>query len=103
LFLRLFLLVLHINLLLESFYRFQPARVHATYRMKINTFYIDAYNVTESQFKKFLDETDYKPKDPINFLKHWVCGCYPSSRANKPVTHVSIEDARAYAKWAGKR
>jgi formylglycine-generating enzyme required for sulfatase activity len=36
-------------------------------------------------------------------LKHWIGGCYPSCRANKPVTHVSIEDARAYAKWAGKR
>lgn len=84
-------------------WEFQPSRTHAPYHMKINTFYIDAYNVTESQFKKFVDETDYKPADPTNFLKHWVGGCYPSSRANKPVTHVSIEDARAYAKWAGKR
>lgn len=84
-------------------WEFQPSRHHAPYRMRIETFYMDPYPVTESQFKKFLDETNYKPADATNFLKHWVGGCYPSSRANKPVTHVSIEDARAYAKWAGKR
>ncbi|KAI8973919.1 hypothetical protein BDB01DRAFT_749455 [Pilobolus umbonatus] len=84
-------------------WEFQPSRKHNTYRMKINTFYMDAYPVTESQFKEFMDATNYKPVDPTNFLKHWIGGCYPSYRANKPVTHVSIEDARAYAKWAGKR
>jgi formylglycine-generating enzyme required for sulfatase activity len=71
--------------------------------MKIQPFYMDAYPVTESQFKEFLDATNYNPADPTNFLKHWVGGCYPAYRANKPVTHVSIEDARAYAAWAGKR
>ncbi|KAI9483584.1 MAG: C-type lectin protein [Benjaminiella poitrasii] len=84
-------------------WEFQPSRRHDTYRMKINTFYMDVYPVTESQFKKFLDESGYKPADPTNFLKHWIGGCYPSERANKPVIHVSVEDARAYAKWAGKR
>lgn len=81
----------------------QPSRIHAPYRVKLKPFYMDAYPVTESQFKAFLDATDYKPKDSTNFLKHWISGCYPASRANKPVVHVSIEDARAYAKWAGKR
>jgi formylglycine-generating enzyme required for sulfatase activity len=71
--------------------------------MRLQPFYIDPYPVTESQFKEFMDATDYKPADPTNFLKHWVGGCYPLCRANKPVTHVSIEDARAYAAWAGKR
>ncbi|MGH9626562.1 MAG: formylglycine-generating enzyme family protein, partial [Bryobacteraceae bacterium] len=28
---------------------------------------------------------------------------YPAGWGNKPVTWVSLEDARAYAKWAGKR
>ncbi|OBZ89227.1 Sulfatase-modifying factor 1 [Choanephora cucurbitarum] len=81
----------------------QASRVHAPYRMKIHTFYMDAYPVTEAQFKDFLDKTNYQPADPTNFLKHWIGGCYPADRANMPVTHVSIEDARAYAKWAGKR
>ncbi|KAI8977334.1 C-type lectin protein [Mycotypha africana] len=84
-------------------WEYQSSHVHAPYRMKIHTFYMDAYPVTEKQFKQFLDESGYKPADSTNFLKHWVGGCYPACRANKPVTHVSIEDARAYAKWAGKR
>ncbi|KAI9279649.1 hypothetical protein BY458DRAFT_502379 [Sporodiniella umbellata] len=81
----------------------QPSRVHAPYQVKIKPFYMDIHPVTESQFKKFLDETNYTPKNPAGFLKHWIGNCYPSSRANKPVVHVSVEDARAYAKWAGKR
>jgi formylglycine-generating enzyme required for sulfatase activity len=71
--------------------------------MDIKSFYIDQYPVTNAQFKKFMDATHYSPKDAHNFLKYWKNGTYPAGWANKPVTYVSIEDARAYAKWAGKR
>ncbi len=47
--------------------------------------------------------THYAPRDDHNFLKDWTNGTYPEGAANKPVTWVSLEDARAYAKWAGKR
>ena len=39
----------------------------------------------------------------LNFLRDWKNGSYPDGWANKPVTWVSLEDARAYAAWAGKR
>ncbi|MGD0578345.1 MAG: SUMF1/EgtB/PvdO family nonheme iron enzyme, partial [Bryobacteraceae bacterium] len=65
--------------------------------------YIDKYPVTNSQFKQFLDATHYHPKDDLNFLRDWKNGSYPDGWANKPVTWVSLEDARAYAAWAGKR
>ena len=42
-------------------------------------------------------------KDDLNFLRDWKDGTYPDGWANKPVTWVSQEDARAYAAWAGKR
>jgi len=71
--------------------------------MDIKSFYIDQYPVTNARFKKFMDATHYQPKDAHNFLKYWSHGSYPTGWANKPVTYVSIEDARAYAKWAGKR
>lgn len=71
--------------------------------MDIKSFYIDKYPVTNAQFKKFMDATHYRPKDAHNFLKYWSNGTYPKGWDNKPVTYVSIEDARAYAKWAGKR
>jgi iron(II)-dependent oxidoreductase len=69
----------------------------------VESFWIDKYPVTNAQFKKFLDETHYAPGNPLNFLRDWVNGSYPSGWENRPVTWVSREDAAAYAKWAGKR
>jgi formylglycine-generating enzyme required for sulfatase activity len=71
--------------------------------MHLKPFYIDKYPVTNAEFKKFLDATKYHPADDLNFLKDWKAGDYPDGWANKPVTWVSLEDAREYAKWAGKR
>jgi len=71
--------------------------------IKINRFYIDQYSVSNAQFKAFLTATGYHPKDDLNFLKDWRNGTYPEGWANKPVTWVSLEDARAYAAWSGKR
>ena len=50
-----------------------------------------------------MDATHYQPKDHYNFLKDWNNGTYPKGWGKKPVTWVSMEDARAYAAWAGKR
>jgi formylglycine-generating enzyme required for sulfatase activity len=79
-----------------------PRRFHE-HTLQIRPFYIDKYPVTNADFKKFLDATHYQPKDGLNFLKDWKDGRYPEGAASMPVTWVSIEDARAYAKWAGKR
>jgi iron(II)-dependent oxidoreductase len=79
-----------------------PRRYHE-HTMHIASFYIDKHSVTNAEFKKFLDATQYHPKDDLNFLRDWKDGRYPDGWGNKPVTWVSQEDARAYAKWAGKR
>jgi formylglycine-generating enzyme required for sulfatase activity len=71
--------------------------------MNIASFYIDKYPVTNTEFKKFIDATHYRPIDDHNFLKDWKNGTFPLGWGNKPVTWVSIEDARTYAQWAGKR
>ncbi len=71
--------------------------------MAMRSFYIDQYPVTNAAFKKFLDATAYHPADDHNFLRDWAQGAPPQGWANKPVTWVSLEDARAYAAWAGKR
>jgi gamma-glutamyl hercynylcysteine S-oxide synthase len=78
-------------------------RRHHVHGMRVRPFFIDRYPVTNAAFKKFLDATHYRPADDHNFLKDWSNGSYPAGWAEKPVTWVSIEDARAYAKWAGKR
>ena len=79
-----------------------PRRRHDK-EMDIQAFYIDKYPVTNAQFQRFLHASGYKPKDQHNFLKHWQGGACPQRWDRKPVTWVSLEDARAYAAWAGKR
>ncbi len=79
-----------------------PRRFH-DHPMHVKSFWIDKYPVTNAQFKKFLDAAHYHPQDDLNFLRDWKDGNYPSGADNKPVTWVGLEDARAYATWAGKR
>ncbi len=79
-----------------------PRRFHE-HALQVAPFYIDKYPVTNAQFKEFLDATHYAPRDAINFLRDWKNGTFPQGWDNRPVTWVSLEDARAYAGWAGKR
>ncbi len=72
---------------------------NATPRRKLNlpAFYIDKYEVTNEQYKKFVDATGHTPPE------HWEGGKIPGKKEKHPVVYVSLEDAKAYAKWAGKR
>jgi gamma-glutamyl hercynylcysteine S-oxide synthase len=79
-----------------------PRRFHEL-KLHIDPFWIDTYPVTNAEYKQFLDATHYRPADDHNFLKDWKEGTFPPGWGDKPVTWVSIEDARAYAAWAGKR
>jgi formylglycine-generating enzyme required for sulfatase activity len=79
-----------------------PRRFH-DHVMTVPTFYIDRTPVTNAQYKTFLDATHYHPRDDHDFLRDWQNGTYPQGWAKRPVTWVSLEDARAYARWAGKR
>jgi formylglycine-generating enzyme required for sulfatase activity len=77
--------------------------VTQTKNVDINRFAIDETPVTNSQFKIFLDASGYEPRFPENFLKHWKNGKIPAGKEEHPVVYVSLEDARAYSKWANKR
>ena len=79
-----------------------PRRQHH-HAMDIARFYLDKYPVTNARFAEFLQASHFQPKDDHNFLRDWKNGRFPDGWANKPVTWVSLEDARAYASWAGKR
>jgi iron(II)-dependent oxidoreductase len=79
-----------------------PRRFHRK-RLHISSFYVDRTPVTNQQFQEFLRATKYHPADDHNFLRDWKNDIYPEGWGAKPVTWVSIEDARAYAAWAGKR
>ena len=79
-----------------------PRRGHRR-RMAMRRFFIDRTPVTNTQFKAFMDASGYRPADAHHFLSHWQDGAPLSGCADKPVTWVALEDARAYAAWAGKR
>jgi formylglycine-generating enzyme required for sulfatase activity len=72
----------------------------------LDAFYIDRNEVTNAEYKKFVDATGRRVPEmkafwaePIN----WRNGTYPRGRGDHPVVLVNWHDADAYAKWAGKR
>jgi len=79
-----------------------PRRGHRR-RLAMRRYFIDRTPVTNAQFKLFVDASAYRPADSHNFLRHWQDGAPLPGWAHKPVTWVALEDARAYAAWAGKR
>jgi sulfatase modifying factor 1 len=66
--------------------------VHTVY---LDAFYMDVYEVTNAQYKKFMDATGYKAP------YYWNDSTY--NAPNTPVVGVSWNDAKAYAEWADKR
>ncbi len=71
--------------------------------VEVSAVFMDKFPVTNIQFKKFIEATNYRPGDDVNFLKHWISNTIPKGEENFPVVYVSYEDAKAYAQWAGKR
>ncbi len=65
--------------------------------------WVDYLPVTNADFKIFLEASHYEPENPTHFLRHWHNGRIPIGMEDHPVVYVSLNDARAYAKWAGKR
>jgi gamma-glutamyl hercynylcysteine S-oxide synthase len=71
--------------------------------VSVERFFMDVYPVTNKQFEAFLVSTHYMPGDSTNFLKHWIAGKPPRGQERHPVVNISLDDAKAYARWAGKR
>ncbi|MCG9129431.1 SUMF1/EgtB/PvdO family nonheme iron enzyme [Candidatus Poribacteria bacterium] len=76
----------------------------------VDAFYIDAYEVTNAQFKAFVDANPEWRKDNIprkyhngRYLRLWDGDTYPEGKGNHPVVYVSWYAAMAYANWVGKR
>jgi hypothetical protein len=80
---------------------FQLDRVTRTVSLK--RYAIDLTPVTNAQYAEFLKRSVYEPRHPENFLKHWTNSEPPPGMEEHPVVYVDLEDARAYAAWAGKR
>jgi sulfatase-modifying factor enzyme 1 len=66
--------------------------------------------VTNAEFLEFVRRAAYRPADEGRFLLHiarGADGAWPgrlaAGQADRPVTFVSLADARAYAAWRGQR
>ncbi|HTQ10705.1 MAG TPA: SUMF1/EgtB/PvdO family nonheme iron enzyme [Fimbriimonadaceae bacterium] len=59
--------------------------------------------ITNAQFESFLKTSRYRPASTESFLKHWESGAPKPGDEDEPVVYVSLDDARAYAAWAGTR
>lgn len=74
--------------------------IHEVY---VDSFYLDITPVTNAQFEKFVNATNYKT-DAEKSSEEYDWRTYATSeRRNHPVVNVSWNDANAYAKWAKKR
>lgn len=67
------------------------------HKVTLPAYYIDRYEVTNLQYRKFSNETHRR--SPSHFKNR----TFPPGKADHPVTYVSWEDANAYCHWAGKR
>jgi formylglycine-generating enzyme required for sulfatase activity len=76
-------------------------------------FFMDRALVTNLDYREFLRDTAYRPREMTHFLCHWgkpqgelsapASWEPPMGKQDHPVVWVDLDDARAYARWAGKR
>ena len=76
----------------------------------VDEFYIDIHEVTNAQYKEFVDANPEWQEEHIeaqfhdgSYLQHWYWNNYSSDEGNHPVVYVSWYAAMAYAEWVGKR
>lgn len=67
------------------------------HRVSVKSFFIDKTEITNEQYKKFIDETRYEVPSS------WKNRSFAIGEERFPVTNVTWDDANAYAKWAKKR
>jgi hypothetical protein len=70
-------------------------------RARVREGILSSCEVTNEEFLRFINETNYQPKNPNRFLRHWVDGSPKTEDLAKPVTYIDLNDAKEYAKWAG--
>jgi|WetSurMetagenome_2_1015567.scaffolds.fasta_scaffold28814_1 gamma-glutamyl hercynylcysteine S-oxide synthase len=71
--------------------------------VKVDSFLIDKYPVTNAQYYDFITNTGYRPTDTTRYLRHWDSGIYRQGQEKYPVVYISFEDMLAYTKWSQKR
>lgn len=80
------------------------------HQVTLSPYNLDKYEVTNAQFKKFLDRNPAWRRERIppklhngNYLVDWNAGTFPKGKADHPVVNVSWFAAVAYCQGSGKR
>lgn len=63
----------------------------------VGNFFLDRREVTNQQYKAFVDATGYR------WPRYWTDGKFPPGLEHYPVMGVAYVDAENFCKWAGKR
>jgi len=81
-----------------------------THYVTLSPFFVDAKEVTNAEFKAFVDANPGWSPSRIdaqnhdgNYLRHWENGAPVPGTENQPVSFVSWYAAKAYAQYHGKR
>ena len=78
-------------------------RTHSR-EMRMGALYVDKHPVTNAQFAAYLKQSHYRPTDSANWLKQNFEGSDPRAGwEQRPVTYVSLEDAKQYCAFHKKR
>jgi enterochelin esterase-like enzyme/formylglycine-generating enzyme required for sulfatase activity len=84
-----------------------PPRLHRTVSERHHTdvppVRVARRQVTNADYQRFLADTGYRPDRPERFLAPWSNGRPAVGTEGDAVTYVDLDDARAYAAWAGLR
>ncbi len=80
------------------------------HRVTVGSFYLDRTEVTNKQFKLFVDQNPEWQKARIaaeyhngKYLQHWTGNDFPAGQENHPVVFVSWYAAAAFCQSQGKR
>lgn len=76
---------------------------HALRTVDLPDFAIDLLEVSNARYAAFLAASGYAPTRSQRFVAHWPGGRPAPWQAEQPVTNVDLQDARAFAEWAGLR
>lgn len=86
------------------------ASEYPPHQVKLSSFYMDKYEVTNEQFKDFLTDNPEWKKENIadslhngNYLIHWKNGSYPTGEGQHPVFNITWHVAFEYCRYRDKR
>src|SRR5215831_17409336 len=74
---------------------------HPEHTVPVEKFLLDQYEVTNLQYRTWLEATHRKPSDKLVEF-NWPKGEFPKGQESFPICGVNLLEAQACARWMGK-